>query len=1063
MRPLPGQAARHAGTVLHRFATFVLGAIVIIAMLLAGGAWRLAQSPVSLAWFTGRLEAAVNGNGGPIRLSIGSTALAWEGFRLGVNHPVDLRLRDVKLSDAAGVRHVEIPQAAVSLSLYGLLRGRFQFRTLEIDGPRLALVRDPDGTLRFGFGDGSDTGSPVQGQSLAGQLSTILATLAQPTSGRGGEEPAWLSQMRHLRIHKGVLTVTDRQNNTTWHAPRAEIDLTRPPKGGVDGVFDLSLAVGDQQTHLIAHAALAAGEGTILVTTHFTPIAPAAFGQALPALNFLSALNAPVSGDATVALGPSFDVRNIHLNLQSGAGWLASGSGRVPIEGASLAASGTPENIHLDSATLEMRGHPDGPLSRLSASGTIHRTAGRTGGVISVDLDHVAFADLPTLWPAALARDARAWVTQNITSGIARDGRLDVSFTANADLSDLTLEGANGEVEGTGLSVTWLRPLLPIEQGRAVLRVKDPDTLEITVASGVQRVKGGKGLALSGGTVRITGLTHAHQVGEIRTNAAGSLADAIALLRDPRLHLMDRFPISPKIAAGEAVANITAIVPMEERTRIDDIPIHVNARVEDAAVENIAAGQNLEHGQLDIHAGNDGLTLTGHAAFAGVPAEIDGALDFRAGPPTQVVQRITLTADPDAKQLASAGFDATELLAGPIGVHAVLQEQRNGIGQVGLDADLTNAALSVGLLDWRKPPGASATARATVRLQQNRLAAIDGITARGDDFAFQGNATAAPGGRISVMRLNRLVLGRSEISGTVQFPAAPGNGPIMVRVGGSQLDLSARYKRSTPPRHHAPPEQRQGPEWTMDAHFDRALMAGGETFAPLTIHADNNGRAFERLRIDGALADKASFTLQIAPQAGVRNLTASTSDAGALMRALNITAGVQEGHLAISGAFDDAVRGHPLRGTVELTDFRVARAAALGKLLQAMTLYGLVDVVRGPGLTFSRLIAPFTFNDAKLELSDARAFSPSLGLTTKGWIETDTREADLHGTIIPAYFFNALLGHVPLVGRLFSPERGGGVFAASYTLRGDLNDPGVSVNPLTALTPGFLRGLFGIF
>jgi len=152
-----------------------------------------------------------------------------------------------------------------------------------------------------------------------------------------------------------------------------------------------------------------------------------------------------------------------------------------------------------------------------------------------------------------------------------------------------------------------------------------------------------------------------------------------------------------------------------------------------------------------------------------------------------------------------------------------------------------------------------------------------------------------------------------------------------------------------------------------------------------------------------------------------------------------------------------------LRGTVELTDFRVARAAALGKLLQAMTLYGLVDVVRGPGLTFSRLIAPFTFNDAKLELSDARAFSPSLGLTTKGWIETDTREADLHGTIIPAYFFNALLGHVPLVGRLFSPERGGGVFAASYTLRGDLNDPGVSVNPLTALTPGFLRGLFGIF
>jgi hypothetical protein len=37
------------------------------------------------------------------------------------------------------------------------------------------------------------------------------------------------------------------------------------------------------------------------------------------------------------------------------------------------------------------------------------------------------------------------------------------------------------------------------------------------------------------------------------------------------------------------------------------------------------------------------------------------------------------------------------------------------------------------------------------------------------------------------------------------------------------------------------------------------------------------------------------------------------------------------------------------------------------------------------------------------------------------------------------------------------------VFAASYALHGPLADPNVSVNPLAALTPGFLRGLFGLF
>ena len=108
-------------------------------------------------------------------------------------------------------------------------------------------------------------------------------------------------------------------------------------------------------------------------------------------------------------------------------------------------------------------------------------------------------------------------------------------------------------------------------------------------------------------------------------------------------------------------------------------------------------------------------------------------------------------------------------------------------------------------------------------------------------------------------------------------------------------------------------------------------------------------------------------------------------------------------------------------------------------------------------------MAPFRLTDSALELTDARAFSQSLGLTAKGRLDLDAQTIDLQGTIVPAYFFNALLGNIPLVGKLFSPERGGGVFAASYTLRGPLADPNVSVNPLAALTPGFLRGLFGLF
>ena len=78
------------------------------------------------------------------------------------------------------------------------------------------------------------------------------------------------------------------------------------------------------------------------------------------------------------------------------------------------------------------------------------------------------------------------------------------------------------------------------------------------------------------------------------------------------------------------------------------------------------------------------------------------------------------------------------------------------------------------------------------------------------------------------------------------------------------------------------------------------------------------------------------------------------------------------------------------------------------------------------------------------------------------WAEME-RQVCISGTIVPAYFFNSMLGQLPLVGKLFSPEKGGGVFAARFGLDGPIDDPSVSINPISALTPGFLRDIFGIF
>jgi hypothetical protein len=475
----------------------------------------------------------------------------------------------------------------------------------------------------------------------------------------------------------------------------------------------------------------------------------------------------------------------------------------------------------------------------------------------------------------------------------------------------------------------------------------------------------------------------------------------------------------------------------------------------------VVAGHDLSGGTLDLVADDDGLTVKGKAQLAGIPASLDAAMDFRAGPPTQVLQRVAVTGRPDAKQLAAVGLDATDLLAGPIGLQAVLAEQRNGSGSVSVDADLTGATLTVAPLEWRKPTGAAAHATARVRLQNDRLDGIDQIEAEGDGLVLRGSATC-DNGRISLVRLDRLKLGSSEVQGTVQLPSSPHAAPIEARLTGPLLDLSALLTRPRTGR-HSPEPPPPGPPWTLDASFDRVLMAGGYVLQPFSVHAENDGSVFQRLRIAGSTSDKGAVALQIAPEGGNRHLTVTAADGGDLLRALDVTETMHGGSLTISGAYDDTSPWHPLHGTAELADFRISRGAGLGRLLQAMTLYGLVDVLSGPGLAFTQLVAPFTLSDDVLELANARAFSPSLGLTMKGRIDIDGGTADLQGTIVPAYFFNSLLGNVPLVGRLFSPERGGGLFAASYALRGKLDDPDVTVNPLSALTPGFLRGVFGLF
>jgi hypothetical protein len=170
------------------------------------------------------------------------------------------------------------------------------------------------------------------------------------------------------------------------------------------------------------------------------------------------------------------------------------------------------------------------------------------------------------------------------------------------------------------------------------------------------------------------------------------------------------------------------------------------------------------------------------------------------------------------------------------------------------------------------------------------------------------------------------------------------------------------------------------------------------------------------------------------------------------------------GTLDVKATFDDTANNNPMTGEVIIRDYRIVDAPALNQLVGDMTLARLQEALQGDGLAFSKFSAPFVMRKGVVDIKNVKATGLSLGYTAKGKIYTYKEVIDIEGTVIPVYALNSVLGNIPIIGTLLTgTEEGSGIFAATYKMKGPLENPEVKVNPLSVLTPGILRNFFGLF
>jgi hypothetical protein len=1015
--------ARSLGRSGHRLIVAALAAVFGLAVLILIGAaavvWRLSDGPVDVTALAQRLESVFAPD-----LSTGQVTLT-------IERAVGKRVLRLHVADA--LRHAGQDQAAQSvrsativLPLGRLLRADLAPEEVVADGVRLHV--------------------------------TLPA--AGPGDTESGFDTSRLDALQGLEVTDLQVDVTDEALGQHWTVTNGSASLQRQTDGSLAGPASLTAAAGPITARL--DAALHYGTAGATIQASLSPLSTTALAGAIPALAPLGAVDATVTLRAEAALGPALDLRHASVHAEAGTGTVQvpadhGGTSVAHFAALSLDAGGELAGGALQSATLQalritLAPSSGNPPTTLVLSGTADRGGGQLRAKLAVDLDQVAFSDLGHVWPEGVGGGARSWLAQNVTAGTAHDGHF--SFTLQGPRpADMAVTQASGTLAGDDATVWWLRPVPPIEHARAVLTWLDPDTMLITLGAGRSA-----GVIVKGGTMRITGLLAKDQVSVINADLAGPVKDVVTLLSNPRLKLLSAHPISFTNPAGAVAAHLTVNLPLDNKVTTDQIGIHATGTLSDLHLGAIAADRDLDKGQIAMDVTNDGLTATGTALLAHLPSTLQLSMDFRDGPPTQVLQHVAATARVLPADAKAAGLTVIGLDGGSIAVSLDYADQRNGTATLHFAADLKDAALDTPL-GWSKTAGPAGQAEGTATLVHGRLTALDGIRAEAPGLSVQARSVLT-GGRVALVKIDRGDIGRSSATGTIGLPQREGE-PYRISLTGPRLDLEGRIGKPDPVGTGRATTTETGSPYALDLRFERVTFAPNKGLGPVAVTAAGDGRRLTSAMLTTGGADRTQAKLSPVP--GGRLLQATSQDLGSLLRAMNLATEIDRGTMVLNATFDDRQAGSPLAGTLDLTDFTVRGAPLVGKVLQGLTLYGLVDAMSGPGLVFSRLTAPFRLQGGAVSLNEAGAYSSSLGVTASGSLDFGHQTMDLQGTIVPAYFFNSLPGRVPLLGRLFSPEKGSGVFAANFTLRGPVADPAVTVNPLAALAPGFTRRLFDLF
>ncbi|MBT4890750.1 MAG: hypothetical protein HON65_14475, partial [Rhodospirillales bacterium] len=1018
-----------------------------------------------------------------VQIEFDDTLLTWAGWE----RAVDIRVVNLRVHAKEDTIFAQIPEVSVSLSTKALLQGAFAPSALEMSGPTLHLVRSVEGNVNLAFAG--------IGAMMSGQLEPVLVRLSETPNPK-----SLFSYLEKLEVINADVIVEDSTSEQTWVTPDVDIKL-RKSTGRIDAETSFLVDMDNAVADVSFIAGYDDATKRIDAGISFSHIMPAVLGRLTSELEFLKYANIPVHGTLMLAASVKGKLESIGFDLVGEAGQIHL---PAPLEGTLKANNFILNGIYdaqagrleVDALYAELAedqqimlpsliSHPY-PITDFSFSGAYvssqerieinkldinlgGRLAHINGAVddilnlprgkIIVDIPELTVAEAALYWPSSIGEDAYKWFMSNVLSGTGNNLHTEIEGGVT-ESGEFEVSRIVGGFDINDASILYMDTMPPITDVNAVATFNH-DQFDMSIASSQSH-----GMNLGTGKVLLTALSGDHEKIEIRTSMKGPFQKAMELINLEPMVFASEIGIDPEKVDGETRVELAFDFPLKESVEWEEVKFSADALVEKVNIPGGLFDLDVNDGMLNLAIDNSGMDIKGHMLLNNFPTDIKWRQNFLADASFQNQYELSVQVK-DVKSFTDLGIDvrpfSADMISGQMPLNLKVTQNFTGPTKLEANASLDEMTVYVPAINWYKSIGVPGKALAVFYIENDVIVEIPEFSLETDELELVGSAHySEANGQLDRIKLNRIAYGRTDLSG-ILVPGA--TGVWDADFSGTSLDLSPVWEDMMYGDLFDSGE-RVLENITVSTQFDKVWLSQDRFIESMTgafVQAEDKWRT---VYITANVASGAPLQIKLSPSEleNKRILTAWSTDAGSVLKTFDIYNTMLDGELSLAGHFDDDDENSPLYGFFDVKDYRIVGAPTLAKVVSIMSLTGIADALQGDGLAFTTLHIPFRYGGGVLELREAKATGSSLGFTAAGKLYTHADAIDVTGTMVPVYAMNSLLGKIPLLGNIFTGgEEGGGIFAADYYMSGSIDDPEISVNPLSMLTPGFLRNIFNVF